>query len=175
MAIRISTKEKSLALLESVCGCGCGSRDVFTWHRHRSSNVEPALLTPSIDHLFDHGFIGFESDGNLIILPVAYCFNEWGSKPQISLMFEELRAAKDRFLSSIGMLNCFNPFALITRRRFRFSISLPPCHLLCGEKHQIAFVLFDLAEQSAELCKYACVLPLTAPYNVVGLAFPKIR
>ncbi len=29
------------------------------------------LLTPSIDHLFDRGFIGFEDDGKLIISPVA--------------------------------------------------------------------------------------------------------
>jgi putative restriction endonuclease len=31
------------------------------------------LLTPSIDHLFDRGFIGFEDDGKLIISPVAHC------------------------------------------------------------------------------------------------------
>jgi HNH endonuclease len=30
------------------------------------------LLTPSIDHLFDRGFIGFEDRGNLIISPVAH-------------------------------------------------------------------------------------------------------
>ncbi|MCU1303610.1 MAG: hypothetical protein JWQ87_3894 [Candidatus Sulfotelmatobacter sp.] len=30
------------------------------------------LLTPSIDHLFDRGFIGFENSGNLIISPVAH-------------------------------------------------------------------------------------------------------
>ncbi len=29
------------------------------------------LLTPSIDHLFDRGFIGFEDTGRLIISPVA--------------------------------------------------------------------------------------------------------
>lgn len=29
------------------------------------------LLTPSIDHLFDRGFIGFEGTGNLVISPVA--------------------------------------------------------------------------------------------------------
>jgi hypothetical protein len=29
------------------------------------------LLTPTIDHLFDRGFIGFEGDGKLIISPVA--------------------------------------------------------------------------------------------------------
>ena len=30
------------------------------------------LLTPSIDHLFDRGYIGFENDGRLIISPVAH-------------------------------------------------------------------------------------------------------
>jgi len=30
------------------------------------------LLTPSIDHLFDRGFIGFEDNGLLIISPVAH-------------------------------------------------------------------------------------------------------
>src|SRR5262249_52786424 len=30
------------------------------------------LLTPSIDHLLDRGFIGFEDNGDLIISPVAH-------------------------------------------------------------------------------------------------------
>ena len=30
------------------------------------------LLTPSIDHLFDRGFIGFEDSGSLIVSPVAH-------------------------------------------------------------------------------------------------------
>ena len=30
------------------------------------------LLTPSVDHLFDRGFIGFEDNGNLVISPVAH-------------------------------------------------------------------------------------------------------
>jgi hypothetical protein len=29
-------------------------------------------LTPTIDHLFDRGFIGFEGDGKLIVSPVAH-------------------------------------------------------------------------------------------------------
>lgn len=36
-------------------------------------NGENGLLpTPSIDHLFDRGFIGFEGNGNLIVSPVAH-------------------------------------------------------------------------------------------------------
>jgi hypothetical protein len=30
------------------------------------------LLTPSVDHLFDRGFIGFEDSGKLIVSPVAH-------------------------------------------------------------------------------------------------------
>ena len=30
------------------------------------------LLTPTIDHLFDRGFIGFEGNGNLVVSPVAH-------------------------------------------------------------------------------------------------------
>ena len=30
------------------------------------------LLTPTIDHLFDRGFIGFEDNGTLIVSPVAH-------------------------------------------------------------------------------------------------------
>jgi len=30
------------------------------------------LLTPTIDHLFDRGFIGFQGNGDLIVSPVAH-------------------------------------------------------------------------------------------------------
>jgi hypothetical protein len=30
------------------------------------------LLTPSINHLFDRGFIGFDNNGELIISPAAH-------------------------------------------------------------------------------------------------------
>jgi hypothetical protein len=30
------------------------------------------LLTPSIDHLFDRGFISFRPDGRLLVSPVAH-------------------------------------------------------------------------------------------------------
>jgi hypothetical protein len=44
------------------------------------------LLTPSIDHLFDRGFIGFEGDGNLIISPVAH-------RPSLEKMGIDMRGA----------------------------------------------------------------------------------
>jgi len=37
----------------------------------RLSSENGLLLTPTIDHLFDKGFISFERDGELIVSPVA--------------------------------------------------------------------------------------------------------
>ena len=41
-------------------------------HRQRLDGSNGLLLTPSIDHLFDRGFISFESNGELLISPVAH-------------------------------------------------------------------------------------------------------
>jgi hypothetical protein len=41
-------------------------------NEERLNGENGLLLTPSIDHLFDRGFIGFEDDGRLIISPVAH-------------------------------------------------------------------------------------------------------
>jgi hypothetical protein len=41
-------------------------------YEERLDGENGLLLTPSIDHLFDRGFIGFESSGKLIISPVAH-------------------------------------------------------------------------------------------------------
>lgn len=40
-------------------------------HRERLDGENGLLLTPSIDHLFDRGFISFEKDGRLLVSPVA--------------------------------------------------------------------------------------------------------
>ena len=40
-------------------------------NEERLNGENGLLLTPSIDHLFDRGFIGFEDNGQLIISPVA--------------------------------------------------------------------------------------------------------
>jgi HNH endonuclease len=40
-------------------------------NEERLNGENGLLLTPSIDHLFDRGFIGFEDNGKLIISPVA--------------------------------------------------------------------------------------------------------
>ena len=41
-------------------------------HQERLDGENGLLLTPSIDHLFDRGFISFESNGDLLISPVAH-------------------------------------------------------------------------------------------------------
>jgi putative restriction endonuclease len=41
-------------------------------NEERLNGENGLLLTPSIDHLFDRGFIGFEDGGRLIISPVAH-------------------------------------------------------------------------------------------------------
>jgi putative restriction endonuclease len=41
-------------------------------NEERLNGENGLLLTPSIDHLFDRGFIGFEDSGMLIVSPVAH-------------------------------------------------------------------------------------------------------
>jgi putative restriction endonuclease len=41
-------------------------------NEERLNGENGLLLTPTIDHLFDRGFIGFENSGKLIISPVAH-------------------------------------------------------------------------------------------------------
>jgi hypothetical protein len=41
-------------------------------NEERLNGENGLLLTPSIDHLFDRGFIGFEDSGDLIVSPVAH-------------------------------------------------------------------------------------------------------
>ena len=41
-------------------------------HEERLNGENGLLLTPSIDHLFDRGFISFEGDGRLLVSPVAH-------------------------------------------------------------------------------------------------------
>jgi putative restriction endonuclease len=41
-------------------------------HEERLSADNGLMLTPSVDHLFDRGFISFESSGRLLVSPVAH-------------------------------------------------------------------------------------------------------
>ncbi len=41
-------------------------------HDERLDGENGLLLTPTVDHLFDRGFISFENDGELLISPVVH-------------------------------------------------------------------------------------------------------
>jgi putative restriction endonuclease len=64
---RITGVDNSVHLIASHCKPW---RDSTNEERLHGENG--LLLTPSIDHLFDRGFIGFEDNGTLIISPVAH-------------------------------------------------------------------------------------------------------
>jgi hypothetical protein len=81
------------------------------------------LLTPSIDHLFDRGFIGFEDNGRLIISPVAHhpSLQRMGSIRPRPSMLARSQAVKSSFSISIETMCCLNLFDLsesvLQRRR----------------------------------------------------------
>jgi putative restriction endonuclease len=58
------------------------------------------LLTPSIDHLFDRGFIGFEDSGDLIVSPVAHkpSLQRMGVETQRVVNVGEFTEGQRRFL-----------------------------------------------------------------------------
>ena len=64
---RVTGVEKETHLVASHCKPW---RDAN--NKERLDGENGLLLTPTIDHLFDRGFIGFENNGRLIISPVAH-------------------------------------------------------------------------------------------------------
>jgi putative restriction endonuclease len=64
---RITGVENPIHLVASHCKPWRDSSN-----EERLNGENGLLLTPSIDHLFDRGFIGFENNGALIISPVAH-------------------------------------------------------------------------------------------------------
>jgi len=64
---RITKVERIEHLRASHCKPWRDSDDV-----ERLDGENGLLLTPSVDHLFDRGFISFESNGSLLISPVAH-------------------------------------------------------------------------------------------------------
>jgi hypothetical protein len=64
---RITSVDNPVHLIASHCKPWRDSTN-----EERLNGENGLLLTPSIDHLFDRGFIGFEDDGTLIISPVAH-------------------------------------------------------------------------------------------------------
>lgn len=78
---RITGVENPVHLVASHCKPW---RDATNEERLNGENG--LLLTPSIDHLFDRGFIGFEDNGRLIVSPVAH-------RPSLERMGIDTRAA----------------------------------------------------------------------------------
>jgi hypothetical protein len=64
---RVTRVENPVHLVASHCKPWRDSNN-----EERLNGENGLLLTPSIDHLFDRGFIGFEDSGTLIISPVAH-------------------------------------------------------------------------------------------------------
>jgi putative restriction endonuclease len=64
---RITGVQNSVHLVASHCKPWRDSSNA-----ERLNGENGLLLTPSIDHLFDRGFIGFEDNGRLIVPPVAH-------------------------------------------------------------------------------------------------------
>jgi hypothetical protein len=64
---RITAVENPLHLVASHCKPWRDSSN-----EERLDGENGLLSTPSIDHLFDRGFIGFEDSGALIVSPVAH-------------------------------------------------------------------------------------------------------
>lgn len=67
MKCRITGVENPVHLVASRCKPWRDSSN-----EERLNGENGLLLTPSVDHLFDRGFIGFEDTGPLIISPVAH-------------------------------------------------------------------------------------------------------
>jgi putative restriction endonuclease len=80
-ACRITDVTNPVHLIASHCK---PRRDTTNPERLNAENG--LLLTPSIDHLFDRGFIGFQGNGDLIVSPVAH-------RPSLERMGIDTRAA----------------------------------------------------------------------------------
>jgi hypothetical protein len=65
-------------------------------NEERTNGEDGLLLTPSIDHLFDRGFIGCEDNEALILAPVAHLpsLEKMGVRRQKSLTSARSRPAK---------------------------------------------------------------------------------
>jgi putative restriction endonuclease len=69
-------------------------------NEERLNGENGLLLTPSIDHLFDRGFISFENDGKLIVSPVAHkpSLQRMGIETSTALNVGSFTAGQKQFL-----------------------------------------------------------------------------
>jgi putative restriction endonuclease len=93
------------------------------------------LLTPSIDRLFDRGFISFEDNGNLIIAPVAHhpSLERMGVDTQSVVNVGGFSSGQKHFLDfhRTAVLRCFNQpdnrSALARGSKWRFAVHRLRC------------------------------------------------
>ena len=92
---RITGVDNPIHLLASHCKPWRDCRN-----EERLDGENGLLLTPSIDHLFDRGFIGFENSGDLIISPVAHrpSLQRMGVETQRVLNVGEFTEGQRKFL-----------------------------------------------------------------------------
>ena len=92
---RITGVENPVHLVASHCKPWRNSSN-----QERLDGENGLLLTPSIDHLFDRGFIGFENNGKLIISPVAHrpSLDRMGVKTQQLVNVGSFSSGQKQFL-----------------------------------------------------------------------------
>ena len=95
---RITGADNPIHLVASHCKPWCDSSN-----EERLNGEDGLLLTPSIDHLFDCGFIGFEDSGRLVISPVAHLhsLNAWVTGPLGPIVSRQNGSAKGRDRSGL--------------------------------------------------------------------------
>ena len=92
-------------------------------NEERLNGENGLLLTPSIDHLFDRGFIGFEDSGTLIISPVAH-------RPLLGRMGIDITSASLMSAASAR-----------ASAGFWISTAMPSC---CGHRDKVSLRVQDI-------------------------------
>lgn len=92
---RITGVENPVHLVASHCKPWRDSNN-----EERLNGENGLLLTPSIDHLFDRGFIGFEDNGTLIVSPVAHrpSLNKMGIETESVVRVGDFSVGQRKFL-----------------------------------------------------------------------------
>jgi len=87
--------ENSVRLIASHCKPWRDSNN-----EERLDGENGLLLTPTIDHLFDRGFISFENNGRLLVSPVAHVpsLEKMGIEPDTPRNVGGFTSGQKRFL-----------------------------------------------------------------------------
>ncbi len=101
---RVTLVENPLHLIASHCKPWRDATD-----EERLDGENGLLLTPSIDHLFDRGFIGFENSGEVLISPVAHrpSLQRMGVPVDRKVNVGDFAAGQRRTVRGVGIRNPF--------------------------------------------------------------------